>query len=538
MSRLFTRSHGALAVFSIGASLLLGLAALRFGVADHGIGFARLPDRIVVSEISPWGAAARSSLRPGMVVVDVNGTQVGQLPTGLEQRQIAPAEWASLLAEPIWSVAAMPAQAYERQLRGGSINTSAVATFFAAGTVGEQGWPTVLAGLAALGLIAWWLVGQTTRGRQVVAPFAAAATVPLFLVPYGMTWGYTTQVVAALALPLSFLPLADRLAGLVPTSQRRETRIAIAALALVAIVAGTLLAQTGSGVPASLLAAALAACLFIPPAVGLYLGWRATFARPEPSQALEFATVVITPILAAVILVLRDPELAWLLTLWIFGAVAVMRFTITPLNRMVRMSRLRRDLAIQATEAERARIASDLHDTALQELTMLAMRLDAKGDAESAASAREVVERVREICGDLRLPLLDDFGVGPALEWMVDRLGRLTPGRIRLEQRSGGRLPQEVELAIFRVAQEAIANAIRHGSPPIIVQFESNSGRASLSVEDRGAGIHSNAADLAAQAGHFGLLNMQQRAEQVGALLRIGRSSTGGTLVGLEWKSS
>lgn len=48
---------------------------------------------------------------------------------------------------------------------------------------------------------------------------------------------------------------------------------------------------------------------------------------------------------------------------------------------------------------------------------MLAMRLDAKGDAESADAARDVAERVREICGDLRPPLLGDFGVGPALEW-------------------------------------------------------------------------------------------------------------------------
>jgi two-component system sensor kinase len=218
--------------------------------------------------------------------------------------------------------------------------------------------------------------------------------------------------------------------------------------------------------------------------------------------------------------------------------VAAQRFTIAPLTRTVRRTRLQRDLVVEATEAERARIATDLHDVALQDLTMLAMRLDAKGDAESADAARDVAERVREICGDLRLPLLDDFGVGPALEWLVDRLERVAPGRITLEQNDGARLPPEVELAIFRVAQEALANAVRHGSPPIIVRFQVAGDRASLAVDDAGPGIGPDAGEAAQQTGRFGLLNMQQRAEQVGALLDIRRWPAGGTHVGLEWKAT
>lgn len=541
MSGLLGRWRDVLAIGAIGASLVLGLTALRFAAADHGIAFDQLPDRIIVSEISPWGAAARSSLRPGMVVVQLNGAPVGALPRGLEQRRLAPAEWGSLLAEPAWSVEAVPAQEYERQLRSDSTEISGAATFFAPGTVGEQTWPTVLAAFAALGLISWWLLGHGATGiYQLAAPFAAAATVPLFLVPYAMTWGYTTQLVITLALPLSFLPFAESLASLLPPRRRRNTRIAAAGGALVALVGGILLAQTGSSVQASLLAAALAGCVFLAPAVGIYhLETDTTLGRADQSPTLlELAAIAITPVLAALILASRDPGLPWLLIVWIVIVIAVARLAVTPLTRAVRRSRLQRDLAIQATEAERARIATDLHDAALQELTMLAMRLDAKGDAESAGAAREVVERVREICGDLRLPLLDDFGVGPALEWLVERLERLTSGRIRLEQHNGGRLPPDVELAIFRVAQEAIANAIRHGRPPVIVRFESEGNCVSLSVEDCGGGLAPDAAELAQLAGHFGLLNMHQRAEQVGALLEVRRSSSGGTYVGLEWTSS
>jgi signal transduction histidine kinase len=187
-------------------------------------------------------------------------------------------------------------------------------------------------------------------------------------------------------------------------------------------------------------------------------------------------------------------------------------------------------------EAERSRIAADIHDDALQELTMLGWRLDASGDKQSAAQAREVADRLRAILGDLRLPILDDLGTGPALEWLVERVGRLAGGEVRLERADAVRPPPAVELAFFRVAQEGLSNAVRHGRPPIVVRYWTSPSSASLSIDDAGPGIDTTEA-ASASAGHFGLMNMRQRAEQIGALLDVKRWPQGGTRVTMEWRA-
>jgi signal transduction histidine kinase len=223
--------------------------------------------------------------------------------------------------------------------------------------------------------------------------------------------------------------------------------------------------------------------------------------------------------------------------LWIAALLLAQRYTVRPLARLATRATLQRDLVVAATEAERSRIATDLHDVALQDLTLLVRQLDAKGDAESAAAARRVVEQLRTITGELRLPILDDLGVGPALEWLVERMERLAGGEVRLERDDGSRLPPDVELAFFRVAQEALANAVKHGRPPIVVRYRVSDGGAALTIDDAGPGIVPGAAEAAPAAGHFGLLGMQQRAEQIGALLDVRRWPTGGTHVALEWRS-
>ncbi len=114
---------------------------------------------------------------------------------------------------------------------------------------------------------------------------------------------------------------------------------------------------------------------------------------------------------------------------------------------------------------------------------------------------------------------------------------RLAGGEVRLERDDGTRLPADVELAFFRVAQEALANAVKHGRPPIVVRYRVSPTGATLTIDDAGPGIVPGAAEAAPAAGHFGLLGMQQRAEQIGALLDIRRWPSGGTHVALEWRS-
>jgi signal transduction histidine kinase len=224
------------------------------------------------------------------------------------------------------------------------------------------------------------------------------------------------------------------------------------------------------------------------------------------------------------------------LSAWLIGIAVAARSTIRPLARLAVRAQLQRDLIVAATEAERARVAADIHDDALQELTLLVHRLDEAGDDEGADIARTVSDRLRAICGDLRLPILDDLGVGPALDWLVLRIERLSGGEVRLERADGTRPPADVELAFFRVAQEALGNAVRHGAPPIVVRYRATDAGASLSVDDAGPGIAPDAAETAEREGRFGLMNMHQRAEAVGAILDIRRWPSGGTHVALEWR--
>jgi signal transduction histidine kinase len=226
------------------------------------------------------------------------------------------------------------------------------------------------------------------------------------------------------------------------------------------------------------------------------------------------------------------------LALWFAIVLLAGRFTIRPLARLASRAALQRDLVVAATEAERARVAADIHDDALQDLTILVHRLDSAGDTEGAEIARTVSDRLRAICGDLRLPILDDLGVGPALDWLVLRIERLAGGEVRLERSDGTRPPADVELAFFRVAQEALANAVKHGRPPITVRYSTTASGASLSIDDAGTGIEPDVVGAAEQPGHFGLLNMQQRAEAIGAILDVRRWPNGGTHVALEWRAT
>jgi len=158
------------------------------------------------------------------------------------------------------------------------------------------------------------------------------------------------------------------------------------------------------------------------------------------------------------------------------------------------------------------------------------------GDEEGARIARGVADRLRAICGDLRLPILDDLGAGPALEWLVERVSRVSGTPVALERHDPVRPPPDVELTVFRVAQEALSNAVRHGQPPVVVRYRASASGASLTIDDAGPGIDRRAADRAPRDGHFGLLNMAQRADQVGAILDIRRWPAGGTHVALDWR--
>jgi signal transduction histidine kinase len=380
--------------------------------------------------------------------------------------------------------------------------------------------------------------------RSAAIPLGAAIAVPLMALTFNAGGG--TQYLVRLLLPAAAaLPVAHLLAWRHPDPAWRRLLFG-GSLALASVVAVLALGSSVGGPlpggpydivdPGSRFTIYLAlGFIALVPALGGALARPADGAAAATSR-LDLLAIGLTPGAAMTVLPGYSPAF-WLLGLWLLALVAWRRFTIAPLLGIAQRTQRQRDLAVAAVEAERARLAADLHDDALQELSALVRRLDAAGDAESADLARGVAERLRAITSDLRLPLLDDLGAGPALEWLVGRVRPLAGGEVVLERADGERPPANVELAFFRVAQEALANAVKHGASPIRVQYRvAEDGGVSLSVDDAGPGIEPGAADRALQAGHLGMANMQQRAQQIGALLDVRRWPTGGTHVRLEWR--
>jgi signal transduction histidine kinase len=205
----------------------------------------------------------------------------------------------------------------------------------------------------------------------------------------------------------------------------------------------------------------------------------------------------------------------------------------------------------QGQEAERARLARELHDGPVQELIALgqraemAQRLVERGESERVQAlleetrrdGLETVAELRRIIGALRPIYLDDLGFLPALEMLVQQTAERTAARIRLEKGDAiHRCAPEVELAAYRIAQEALNNALQHAQAKnIVVHVRCDMDRLTLSVVDDGVGFTlPPRPDLFTQAGHFGLVGMQERTTRLGGTLQIHAAPGEGTQVSVQ----
>jgi two-component system sensor histidine kinase UhpB len=196
-----------------------------------------------------------------------------------------------------------------------------------------------------------------------------------------------------------------------------------------------------------------------------------------------------------------------------------------------------------AQEAERLRIAQELHDQVGQELTavlLLLSSLEAKAPEElrtavleAQNSVRASLEDVRRIAIDLRPEALDDLGLESALAVLCDRFAQRTGIEISYEvSEPVPELSTEAELVVYRVAQEALTNVARHsGSAAAELSLRSDAGRVVLTVRDHGRGLGSE------QAPGSGIRGMRERAGLIGATLEFGGVPGGGSEVRLEMPS-
>lgn len=195
-------------------------------------------------------------------------------------------------------------------------------------------------------------------------------------------------------------------------------------------------------------------------------------------------------------------------------------------------------------DEERRHLSRELHDTAAQDLILLARGLDALAEQippELAARARELraraedtLEGLRRLSRDLRPTVLDDLGLVPALEWLVADL----TGRAAIDARfhlSGSvrRLPAETEVALFRVVQQALRNVERHaGARRVEVRVTFGDAEVRIDVEDDGRGFDvAEPLERLALEGKLGLLGMRERAQLVGGSLAVRSRPGGGTTV-------
>lgn len=192
-----------------------------------------------------------------------------------------------------------------------------------------------------------------------------------------------------------------------------------------------------------------------------------------------------------------------------------------------------------AIESERTRLASDLHADVLPELADVIRSADAgMNPTETASRLRAVADELRDLMAERRLAVLDELGLVPALEWLAERIEERTKVRVEIDIRGDDaqRAPREVELAAYRIAQQAMDNALIHAHAGTIrIDLTISGQRLELEITDDGLGLPVDAEARALRAGHLGLADMRARAAAIGGTFRIGSRPGSGTTAALRW---
>ena len=197
---------------------------------------------------------------------------------------------------------------------------------------------------------------------------------------------------------------------------------------------------------------------------------------------------------------------------------------------------------VEIQEVERSEIARELHDEIGQLLTGLKLMIDAGAaadrlggeapearpprQAEMARVVNELIGRLRDLSMNLRPPMLDEIGLVPALTWHFERYTTRTRVRVSFRHPEAvvARFPAAVEIAAFRIIQEALTNVARHAGVDLVeVELKTDPKYLKLRIEDKGIGFDPKSSPAGRSAGITG---MRERALLVGGNLTI-ESATG-----------
>ena len=207
-------------------------------------------------------------------------------------------------------------------------------------------------------------------------------------------------------------------------------------------------------------------------------------------------------------------------------------------NRQLKLLSRRR---VKVQEEERRHLARELHDEIGQALTAAKINLQAAMEEPDQAKSKRIHEttailerllgQVRQISLNLRPSTLDDLGLVPALRSLLDEQGCRASVAVRFSAKNmPENLDPEIQTTCFRIAQEAITNAVRHArATQIRVELSQENGNLRLQIRDNGTGFDAESAQ--AQTIGLGLVGMKERAALVGGRTRIMASRGKGATV-------
>lgn len=200
-----------------------------------------------------------------------------------------------------------------------------------------------------------------------------------------------------------------------------------------------------------------------------------------------------------------------------------------------------------AQELERQHLVRELHDRVGQSLTALHLNLSVIDQALDRATPpiirnrlddaltllEETTRQVRDVMAELRPPMLDDYGLLPTLRWYGNLFSERTNISCLVESEDGGnRLPYDVEVALFRICQEALTNASKHaGATQVVVTLDGKDEHVRLIIGDNGQGFVVEDGDTLGSEAHWGLLSMKERAAAINGVVVIESAPGKGTQV-------
>jgi signal transduction histidine kinase len=204
---------------------------------------------------------------------------------------------------------------------------------------------------------------------------------------------------------------------------------------------------------------------------------------------------------------------------------------------------------LRMTDAERSRLAADLHDGPVQQLTALLYGLEVArhhirhGDAAAAESlllsledkAAAEIHGLRRLMTHLRPPVLDELGLASAIQNQGRSFEASSGVPTQVDADAGVELPPDLETVLYRVTQESLTNVGKHArASRVRISLATSNGRVRLQIRDDGVGFDPTGASGLPNQDHFGLVSMRERVEMVGGRLVVDSTPGQGTTVAVE----